>query len=227
MMSFPSPSATGYIALVLCLICLQGPVNGGHPTPECRSVPDLIPITPDGSLPFTITLNTPDQSGGCNGGPIVGAIVIVEFSPEADALIAWAPGQDHPILQGTSDANGEVTFYIAGSGCLGPFRQFIFPTFITRVWADEVLLAEPFVNSPDAVNSQGLLPTDLGTNICENGTSAIGLSDAVFFTRPIKLGLIEPCAKFTGLSRGVPVNLGDAVIITSFVKNGGSFVCQQ
>ena len=80
------------------------------------------------------------------------------------------------------------------------------------------------VNSPDAVNSKGLLPSELGKNICENGTSAIGLSDAVFFTRPIKLGLVEPCAKFAG-PPDEPAHLGGVVIITPFIKEGASFVC--
>ena len=188
------------------------------PDPTCSTVPELIPISPDGSIPFTITVIE------CGVGPVVGSVVTLEFSPEVDALIAWAPGQAHPFLTKTSDANGEVTFNIAGAGCIDSSR-FTPTIFIAQVIADGSLIGRPMVNSPDAVNSQGLLPTELGTNICENGESMIGLSDAVFFTRPIKLGLVEPCAKFAGPA-DEPVHLGDAVIITPFVKDGAFLVCQ-
>ena len=112
----------------------------------------------------------------------------------------------------------------AGSGCID-YSRFTPATFIAQVRADGILIGEPGINSPDAVNSKGLLPTELGTNICENGTSYIGLSDAVFFTRPVKLGLVEPCAKFTGPA-DEPVNLGDAVLLTEYLKKSTFLVCQ-
>jgi len=215
-MNFLSPGITVLVAS-LTLTSISG-ATIPPPNRSCSEVPALIPISPDGSIPCTITVID------CNEGPIPSSVVTLEFSSEVDALIAWDEGQDHPFFVGTTDSNGEVTFNIAGSGCID-YSRFTPTTFIAQVRSDLILIGEPMVNSPDAVNSQGLLPPELGTNICENGTSAIGLSDAVFFTRPIKLGLIEPCAKFAGPA-DEPVHLGDAVIITPFIKEGASFVCQ-
>ena len=103
MMNVPSLSAVVWMA-VLASITLASVSEAGHPTPVCFTVPELIPISPNSSIPFTIKVNL------CDGTPVVGSIVTLEFSPEVDALIAWAPGQAHPFLTKTSDANGEVTF---------------------------------------------------------------------------------------------------------------------
>ena len=218
MMNFLSLSAVVCMAVFASITLTPVSKAAEIPYPPCFTVPELIPISPDGSIPCTITVIQ------CGVGPVVGSVVTLEFSPEVDALIAWPQGQDHPFFVGTTDANGEATFNIAGAGCIDSSR-FTPTTFIALVKADGILLAAPMVNSPDAVNTQGLLPPELGTNICENGESMIGLSDAVFFTRPIKLGLVEPCAKFAGPA-DEPVHLGDAVIITPFMAEGASFVCQ-
>ena len=218
MINCPSSNVVACITLVACLTFSPHPAVSDVPIPPCSIVPPLITISPDGSIPFTIK----HYFFGCED-PVVGALVTLQFSPEADALIAWAPGQDHQLVT-TTDANGEATFNVSGAGCID-LSRFTPTTYISLVKADGILIGTPMVNSPDAVNSQGLLPTELGTNICENGESEIGLSDAVFFTGPIKLGLVEPCAKFVG-PPDEPVHLGDAVIITPFIKEGASFVCQ-
>lgn len=189
----------------------------GWPT-ICEDIPDAVILTPDGSIPFSFTLGL-----GQNCRPIVGSIIEVEFSPEADALIAWAPGQEHPIATGVTDEVGHVTFHFAGAGCVDPDR-FTGPTYIVQVRADDIVLAEPYVTSPDVVSASGLLPTELGTSICEDGVSTVGLSDAVFHTRSIKDARVEPCSKLTG-NPDDPVNLDDAVALTPFIKAGGFIAC--
>lgn len=217
-MNSPSSNVVACITFVACLTLSPHPAASDVPTPECSIVPPLLTISPDGSIPYTIK----HYFSGCED-PVVGAVVTLQFSPEVDALIAWAPGQDHQLVT-TTDANGEATFNVAGAGCID-LSRFTPSTYIALVKADGVTIAKPMVNSPDAVNSQGLLPTELGTNICENGESEVGLSDAVFFTGPIKLGLVEPCAKFVGPA-DEPVHLGDAVFLTEFLTKSTSLVCQ-
>ena len=196
----------------------SGPVAAQLPDLSCSDIPEAILISPDGSLSYSVHIEE------CNFGVIVGSIVFIRFSPEADALIAWSPGQDHPEIQGITDSNGDVTFNIAGSGCVD-FTRFASATLITQIKVDGIVFGEPMVVSPDAVNSAGLLPTELGTTICENGVTSVGLSDAVFHTQPIALGLVEPCSKFTG-SPDDPVDLGDAVIVTPFISNSTTGACE-
>jgi hypothetical protein len=86
------------------------------------------------------------------------------------------------------------------------------------------LINEPELNSPDAVNSQGKLPTELGTSVCENGRTAAGLSDVVFHTRAIAGGLVEPCSKFTAPFDD-PIGIGDAVVVTPYLKFNVSGAC--
>ena len=210
------------LSVFFCLvIILWSPVLGRIPGPlPCAEFSPVIVITPDGSIPYTISLKTPDCSA-----PIVGSFVEVAFAPDVDALIAWAPGQTHPTVAGFTDANGEITFYFAGSGCIDPTR-FSGITYSAQVRYDGVVLDELYVvNSPDAVNSAGLLPPDLGSSICEDGVTKAGLADAVFHTAAIKLGLVEPCSRFTG-DPTEPVTLDDAILLTPFIKNGVSGVCQ-
>lgn len=148
----------------------------------------------------------------------------MRFSPEADALIAWPVGQAHPNLSGFSDSDGQVTFHIAGAGCLDTGRLPDAP-YLARIVADGIVVVElQVVTAPDVVNSEGLLPSELGSSICENGISTVGLSDAVFHINAIKNGLVEPCSKLTG-DPADPVDLDDAVLLTPYIKAGGSFTC--
>lgn len=188
-------------------------------TIPCSDVPKLLVLTPKGSIPFTVIIF------GCGNPPqpVVGAIVDVEFGPDADALIAWPPGQEHPVVTGVTGADGSVTFHIAGAGCVDPGR-FTGPTYIVQVRVDDIVIAEIPVTSPDVVDDAGLLPTQLGTSICENGMSTAGLSDAVFHTRAIQEALVEPCSKLTG-DPADPVGLDDAVAITPFIKSGATIIC--
>lgn len=194
------------------------PVASGPIDLSCSIYPEAVPISPDGSMACTITLI------GCGTGPFQDAFVELAFSAEANDLIAWAPGQTNPFFSGYTDAAGEVTFYIAGGGCIDPDR-FSPQTYIVQLRINGVVFDELAVNSPDAVNTMGSLPTTLGTDICENGATSVGLSDAVFHTGPVKNGAIEPCTRFTG-PLNTPVTLADAVVITPYIKNGVVGACQ-
>ena len=211
------------------LACLWGAgggvsrVEGGHPTPPCGIVPSVVTITPDGTAHFEVIAQYWDSSAdSCL--PISGAFVEIEFSPEADNLIAWAPGQVHPIVSGIADAEGKISFTIRGAGCVPKF----FPgqiTYTTQIRQEGIVINELGVNSPDVVNDAGKLPLELSHNICENGTTQISLSDAIFHTAPIKLGLVEECSRFTGRI-SEPVTLADALFLTPYIKAGVVMTCQ-
>ena len=205
-------------AMALCAVA-SAAVAGPCLVPECSEIPKTILVSPDGSLPCHLRILC------CEDLPINGAFVEIEFGPEADALIAWAPGQAHPVISGLTDSNGEVTFFIAGAGCVDDSR--LNPlSFVAQIRIDGIVVAEPsVVNSPDAVDDQGMLPTDIGTSICENGITVVGLSDAVFHTTPIKNGLVEPCTRLTG-DPSEPVTLEDAILITPYIKTGVIGSCQ-
>ena len=205
-------------AVALCAVA-SAAVAGPCLFPDCSEIPKTILVSPDGSLSCHIRIQC------CGNPPTNGALVEIEFGPETDAMIAWAPGQAHPVISGMTDSNGDVTFFIAGAGCVDGSR--FFPaTFVAQIRVDGVVVAEPtVVSSPDVVDSQGNLPTDFETSICENGITVVGLSDAVFHTGPIKNGLVEPCTRLTG-DPSEPVALEDAILITPYIKNGIFGSCQ-
>ena len=225
------------IALFLTVWAV-GPALAGQ-EPNLSVVPDALTLSPGLRYPsnpiggFTIHVEGPL-------GPVEGSFVEVEVASDADLLVSWcrAPfggtaGQVHPILTGFSDANGNVTFEVYGGGCLDP-DDFFGATFILQVRADGIVLDEPYINSPDAVDYQGHKATDGppegGARRCDpapEGTSvaAVSLSDAVFHTPAIKMGLREHCTKFTPPFNGA-VGVSDAVFLTPYVKNGNVCKCQ-
>ena len=224
------------LTFVIALLAAGPALAGTQPT---SSVPDVICLSPGTRYPsnpiggFVVHLEGPQ-------GPTQGSFVELEISPDADLLISWcrapfggAAGQSHPILTGFTDVNGNVKFEMYGGGCLNP-HDYFGATFITQVRADGIVLDEPAINSPDVVDYQGHKATDRppdgGTMRCDPGpegtpVAAVGLSDAVFHTRPIKLGLREVCTKFTPPFNGA-VGVSDAVFLTPYIKNGNFCQCQ-
>lgn len=195
-------------------------------TPELCTVPDVVTLSPGaryGGNPIGgYTVNVEGTIG-----PVTGAIVEVEFSSDADALVAWCQGQTHPILTGSTDSNGDVSFEFFGGGCLDPDKASAntFSTYIVQVRADDIVLGEPSVSSPDVVDANGYYATDSKYTLCDGGTTVVGLSDAVAHTRPIKLGLVDACSKFTPPFTAA-VNLDDAVFVTPYIKNSNFCTCQ-
>jgi len=200
------------------------------------------PPFPVSDIPPMVTV-APDGSFGCrmlimgSQGPVLGALVEVEFSPAATGLVAWTvpvpPGADVPVtgpggglmFTGTTDINGEVVFHIAGAGCVAEKAGDVDP-YIVQVRADNIVMAEPYINSPDAVDADGVLPEVLGFSICDPAaqTTEVGLSDALFHTPGIKNGLQEICTDFT--DDGQPaVGLGDATALTPYVRGGTTASC--
>jgi hypothetical protein len=173
--------------------------------PSLSTVPNVL-YNPNGGIPYTVTVMS-------NAGPIEGSLVRIIFSDEVDQQVCWCPGQTHPVIEGTTDANGEVTFFIAAGGCLDPAD---YATPPVQVFADGVLLAEVGAVSPDAVDDAALLPFQ-GWN--PGGFCNVSLTDAVFHTPPIKLGAYSFCTDFD--SDGA-VTLDDAVLVTAPIKRSDS-----
>ncbi len=218
------------LALLVASLAFAPPAGAG--TIIYDGIPDAITITPDGSFPVSVVVLT-------TNGPVNGAYVEIEFSPVATELIAWTdplpPGADAPtigpgggyLFSGNTDPNGEVVFHIAGGGCVaGKNPQLDVQPYVTQIRADNILLAEPIVNSPDAVDYGGVLPEDLGANICDplSSTTLVGLADALFHTPAIKQGAQEICTDFTK-DHDPAINLGDASILTPYVVAGTTGSC--
>lgn len=208
------------------------------PSPTLSSVPDAICLS-------TGTRFSGNPIGGYTVhvegplGPIAGAFVEVEVSAYADLLVSWCigasnpspgyPTQIHPLLSGFTDANGNISFTYYGGGCLDP-DDFAGPTFIAQVRATGIVLDEPFINSPDAVDASGKKATDNpAQRRCDllSGVpgAQVSLSDAVFHSRPIKLGLFERCTKFSPPFNG-NVGISDAAFLTPYIKLGRRCSCQ-
>ena len=204
-------------------LCATGSL-ANIPDPELSEVPDMMTLsttTPtQGLATFDFVVVVEGQ-----GGPVANSLVEVEFAPSAEDLIAWWDGQTHPLLSATTDLNGEARFVIYGGGCIDP-DEYDGGSFIWQVRADGIVLDEGGINSPDPVNDNGRLPTDTDFPNCKEDppgtwTTTAGLSDAVFHTRPIKLGLIEVCTKFTPPFND-PVGLADGILLTPYLKFSGT-----
>ncbi len=231
-------SSMGLAALVALLLPAAA---AGQDTPRvpqggCQLltniVPDVFTLSPDGSFAVSFQVVT-----SC--GPVAGAAVDVEFSADATALIAWTdpvpagadvpahpettPGEPYRAYRAVTDANGMVEFHIAAGGCVDPER-FTGDPFVLQVRTDNVFLAEIGVNSPDAVNAQGQLATDLGHSICLDGHTEVGLADASFHAPAITQGLVEYCSRFTAPYTD-PVGLADAAVLADYVTDGAAGTC--
>lgn len=204
-----------YLLLLTVLITgvmAAGFAQAGIPDPALSDVPNVIYV-PGGGLEYIVTVNG-------SGGPIDTANVQLVFSEEADTLIAWCVGQDHTnrTISALTDANGEAHFFIAAGGCVDPARTATTP--VVEVFANGIKLAEVGGLSPDAVDPNGVLPTD---GWAVPGEAQVGLSDASFHTPPIKSGAYEFCTDIN--SDGV-IGLDDASILTPFIKGGNSCTTQ-
>jgi hypothetical protein len=224
-------------SFVALLTISASQASANIPSPNLSSVPDAISLSPG-------TRFTANPVGGYTVhvegplGPVSGSFVEVEVSPDADALVSWcvgntkpAPGyptQVHPLLTGFTDANGNVSFTYYGGGCLS-LNDFAGATFVAQVRADGIVLDEPFINSPDAVDATGKKATNGPQRRCDVvslvNTAQVSLADAVFHSRPIKLGLREPCSKFSPPFNG-SVSVADATFLTPYIKLGRKCACQ-
>jgi len=227
------------VTAALLLMALPRASRAGTDGLILSNVPDVMTLSPGARY-------TSNPIGGFTVhiegrlGPVSGSLVEVEVSPEADVLVSWcrapyggAAGQVHPILSGLTDVNGNVTFEVYGGGCLDP-NQYLGATFIVQVRAEGIVIDEPAINSPDAVDQQGRRATDAppegGAARCDLGpggtpVASVSLSDAVYHGAAIKLGARQICTKFTPPFNG-SVGVSDATFLTPYIKNGNVCNCQ-
>jgi len=186
-----------------------GPAAGGLPDPDLSDVPNVI-YTPGGTLEYTIFIGSAD-------GPVAGATVDVEFSSEAASLLCWCTGQQNPIIQGTTDGAGLVSFFIDAGGCLDPDSLTAPPV---TVYANGFWMAEVGCVSPDVADENAVYPWQ-GWN---PGTlCTAGFSDAILHTPPFALGTFAFCSDLD--SDGI-VSLGDAILATPPLSLGEACTAQ-
>ncbi|NNF06205.1 MAG: hypothetical protein HKN21_05550, partial [Candidatus Eisenbacteria bacterium] len=196
------------LTLLLAALLLFFPANSSAnlPNPNLSQVPMVLTATPDGSFGTTLTINGPL-------GPVSGASVVLQWTPDALDRFCICQAQPTPSISGLTDSSGEVTFFVRGGGCTDPAR--IGNMWPVTVFANGILMAQMAVNSPDAVDANGNLPTDGGgyggwVDWDPAGECTVSLADAVFHTLPIANGLVELCSNFTAPFDD-NVSLGDAV----------------
>jgi hypothetical protein len=207
---------TARLAFLLTIALAASPAQAGPcqpPVPELSVVPKAIPISPDGSLTYTVRIIQ------CNG-PVNASRVNVLFNTVGDSLVCWCnsspwvPGAPHSFFA-TTNASGIATFNIVGGGCVENQLAAI-PgnlNYAAEVFADFVKLAECGVVSPDAVDSAGRLSTDVPV-WNPAGSCATGLSDAVFQTVALATSTYRWCTDING---DVAVTLSDGVILTPYL----------
>jgi hypothetical protein len=200
------------------------------PDPTLSDVPGAITLSP-GTQYTGNSVGSFDVLVQGPLGAVAGSIVEVEIASDADAIIAWCVGQTHPIQTATTNTAGIASFTWLGGGCAEYDGPKLWLSFIAQVTADGIVLAEPFITSPDIVNSNGRrseeidAPLSVPDTTCVSGFSTeVGLSDAVEYTAPIQLGLDEPCAKLIDFDQ--PVGVGTAVLLTPYVQFGNK-CCTQ
>ncbi len=230
---------TVIVASTLALVVGTGlaipPAFAGPPGPYLSVVPTFITIAPDGGVPGDI-ISIPIQVLGPLGG-VDGAFVTIEFSEDATALIAWSDpvpvGADVPVqtcptrvYAKAANTSGTAVFHIAGGGCVVE-PAYAGNLYICEIKADDVILAQREVNSPDVVNGDGDLPTDgtppLGP-VCDGGLMSVSLADAVFHAPFFKTGAYSKCSDLTAPYGGT-IELGDATVGTAYIKAGTSASC--
>ena len=167
-----------------------------------------------------------------NDVAVEGASVTITFSPEAIALVAWCGGTPPGggVVNASTDAIGVARFEFFGGGCLDG-APCVAPAFTIDVVGPAAVggsfsLTRNCIRSPDAIGDDALRPSCPSSSTCNMlGYTSCNLSDIVFHTRPIKLGLLEPCTKLTPPWDGAP-GVSDAVYITQYAKAGGACTCQ-
>lgn len=218
-------------ALAAAVLALAVPAVANIPDAALSVVPTFITVAPDGG---GAVVNVTVQVNGALGG-VDGAYVTIEFSEDATALIAWSDpipgGADVPIqtcptriYAKAANASGTAVFHIAGGGCVVE-PAYVGNLYIAEVRADDIVLAQREVNSPDVTDGTGRLPTDAPIGpVCDAGTMSVGLADAVFHSPFFKSGTYEKCSDLAAPYGGT-IQVGDAVIGTVYIKSGSSAAC--
>jgi hypothetical protein len=227
----------GLIAAAALAIVSTGAL-ANIPSAELSVVPDFITITPDGNYPVAIEVNG-------QLGPVVGAVVTIQFSPDATRLIAWADplqngdapshlecvAEPYRTYTSVTDGFGVAYFQIAGGGCIetAPYADANGTLYITHIEADHVPLKESQVNSPDVVNSVGHKCTYTqinpdGENTCEGGISQVSANDGAYHAPQFKNAEVDLCSDYTP-PYGDGGSTADASVAGDYIKNSLGLSC--
>lgn len=205
---------TGLVIVAACAFGATAAV-ANIPTPENSNVPKMMTIAPDGLFGFAVNV-------GGTLGPVNGAFVECTVAAASDPLVAWCIGQVHPTFSAIANVAGDVTFFVAGGGCLPTGNR-------VEIKADGIPIGTAAINSPDIVNGAGQRALTSGQDNCDPqvaGSTGVGLSDAVAHTGNIALGLVDRCSNMTGPNYDDNVGLPDAIILTTYITAGTSCSCQ-
>jgi hypothetical protein len=228
----------GLIAAAALAIVSTGAM-ANIPDPGLSVVPDFITITPDGNFDVVLVING-------QLGPVQGAVVTIQFSPDATRLVAWSdPVQNGDVpshlectaepyrtYTSVADVNGEAHFHIAGGACIedAPYAAANGTLYITHIEADHVPMKESQVNSPDVVDGSGNKCTYTqinpnGVSTCDiNGVSTVSANDGAYHAPQFKNGLVDVCSDFTS-PYGDGGSGADASIAADYIKNSKSLTC--
>jgi hypothetical protein len=190
------------------LVVMAGTAWGGTPDPNLSVVPNVL-FVPGGTLEYTVHIESTE-------GPIDSAVVQLVFSGEAAGLICWCNGQSEPLIESTTNASGDASFFIAAGGCVDPDSVTVSPV---EVIVNGFSLTFVGCVSPDAVDANATYPWN-GWN--PGGTCSAQTADAIYHTPNFSLGTYDFCSDMD--SNGV-VGLGDAIVATPSLSQGNA--CSQ
>jgi hypothetical protein len=195
-----------FLSALVVGVAVAATAMAGVPDPNLSIVKPVI-ISPGANIAYTVDVESAE-------GPVDQALVQILFSTESAGLLCWCNGQAQPLIQGTTNASGLVTFFVAGGGCIDPTMGVTPP--VAQIFANGTLLKEVGVKSPDAVDTSGLKPAQ-GWN--PGSSCTVGLTDATYFTGPIKTGTYDYCAD---IDSDNVVGILDAVAVTAPIKLGNT-----
>jgi hypothetical protein len=192
------------------LVVMAGTAWGGTPDPDLSNVPNVLYI-PGGTMEYVVHVESTE-------GPIDSAVVQLVFSAEAAGLICWCSGQSQPLIESTTNANGDASFFIAAGGCINP-DSLVAADPPVEVIVNGFSLAEVGCVSPDAVDNNATYPWQ-GWDT--EGICSAQTSDAILHTPPFSLGTYSFCSDLNGDNA---VGLDDAILATPSLSLG--FSCSQ
>jgi len=192
---------------------MVGTAWGAVPDPENSIIPNVV-FVPGGTMEYVVHIES-------TTGPIDSALVQLIFAsgvePDASSkIICWCSGQSQPLVEATTNASGDASFFIAAGGCVDPDSVSVPPV---EVVVNGFSLGFVGCVSPDAVDNDNVYPWN---NWVTNGTCAAGTSDAIHHTVPFSLGTFEFCSD---IDSSGDIGLADAQLSTAALGLGYS--CTQ
>jgi hypothetical protein len=206
------------VTVVVMGMAIASLASANVPDERLSTVPNCLGISPTGALAYTVTIVG-------SGGPIASSAVSLRFTTTGDTLICWCnivPGPRPRVISAVSNGVGVAVFNVTAGGCF-QYGLAGIPSvlkFAGEVYADNVKLQEFGTVSPDAVDTAGRLPTNIGTALWDPaGSCATGLADGVQHTTPLSTAVYEWC---TDVNCDRACGLADATILTPFLAGAAS-----